>query len=248
MDFKDHFSKAAVGYARFRPRYPPALFAFLADAAPSRDAAWDCATGSGQAAVGLAPHFARVLATDASADQIASATPCPNVEYRVARAEESGLPRASVDLVTVAQALHWFDLPAFWAEAARVLRPRGLLALWSYDRLAVAPTIDPVIERYYVHTVGPFWPPERRIVEEGYRSIHLPFPERPCLPFEMTASWRLPDLLGYLRTWSATQRYAAAHGHDPVVPLADQLAVVWGDPDRPRDIAWPLAIRLAVKR
>src|SRR6266568_6165743 len=177
MRFPDHFSGVSAGYAAFRPRYPDALFDFLADAAPARDAAWDCATGNGQAAIGLAHHFPRVIATDASEAQIAHATPDPRVTYRVAPAEASGLDDRSVDLVTAAQALHWFDRPKFWAEARRVLRPRGVVAVWTYLLFEIAPEIDAIIREFYSDVVGPFWPPERHITEERYRTIEFPFAE-----------------------------------------------------------------------
>lgn len=248
-DFRDHFSGVAAGYARFRPGYPPALFAWLAERAPARDAAWDCATGSGQAAVGLAEHFARVVATDASGEQVAHARPHPRVEYRVAPAERSGLDPASVDLVTVAQALHWLDLPAFYREVRRVLRPGGLLAVWSYGNLSLPDErLDRILQAFYHDTLGPCWPPERRLVEEGYASLEFPFAEAAPPPFAMEADLTLADLGGYLRTWSAVKRYAEAHGTDPVEAVEAELRPTWGDPGRPRRVRWPLAIRAGYAR
>ncbi len=159
--FADHFSAASADYARYRPDYPDRLFAYLADRAPGRRRAWDCATGNGQAARGLARHFAEVIATDASAQQIASAPPHRRVSYRVAPAEDSGLPDESVELITVAQALHWFDRPRFWPEARRVLVPRGVIAVWCYDLLSIDAEVDAVVGRLYRDVVGPYWPPER---------------------------------------------------------------------------------------
>ncbi|MCP4377042.1 MAG: class I SAM-dependent methyltransferase, partial [bacterium] len=205
--FKDHFSDQSGDYLRYRPSYPGALFAFLAEIPPMQHRAWDCATGSGQAAHGLSTHFERVIATDASAAQIDSAVPAANVHYRVAPAEASGLPDRSVDLVTVAQALHWLDLERFYGEVRRVLKPGGLLAVWSYNLLRTDPAIDAEVDAFYSHTVGPYWPPERRLVESGYRDLPFPFPELDTPPFAMTARWRLEQLLGYLGTWSATKRY-----------------------------------------
>lgn len=242
--FSDHFSGVAGAYAEFRPRYPDDLFDWLARTAPGRDLAWDCATGNGQAAVALARHFDRVIATDASADQVAAATPHPRVEYRVAAAEESGLASGSADLVTVAQALHWFDRPAFYREATRVLSPGGVLAVWSYGHPYLDdPGPDAVFQEFYSGTVGPYWPPERALVDAGYKTIEFPFPEIEVPAFEMETRWPLASLVGYAGTWSATTRFRSARGVDPVPALARDLATAWGDPERPRRIRWPLAIR-----
>lgn len=247
MSFKDHFSDTAAGYASFRPRYPDALFSYLAEAAPSRERAWDCATGSGQAATGLAAHFKEVIATDASTEQIAHAIPNPRVAYRVAPAERSGLASGSTDLVTVAQALHWFDLPVFFAEVKRVLAPGGLLAVWAYPGFRISPEIDRIVRRYYSETVGPYWPPERTMVEEGYRSIPFPFTELKTPLFEIERPVTLAGLAGYLRTWSATRRYLAERGIDPVAELLPSLSEVWGDPGAPRNMRAPLCLRVGRK-
>jgi SAM-dependent methyltransferase len=243
MSFKDHFSGHADDYARFRPTYPATLFAWLAEQAPGHGHAWDCGTGNGQSARGLAAHFAAVTATDPSAEQIRNAFPHPRVTYRVAPAEDPGLAAASVDLVTVAQALHWFDLPRFFAQAARVLRPGGVLAAWCYGLVRVSPAVDPLLERLYDGTVGPYWPPERALVDEEYRSLAVPdgFVRVEAPAFVMEQAWTLDDLLGYLGTWSAVKRYAAATGEDPVAALAPALAGAWeGDPGHPRPVCWTL--------
>lgn len=243
MSFADYFSGVSAAYAAFRPRYPDELFEFLARQAPARTAAWDAGTGSGQAAVGLARHFTEVIATDASETQIAHATPHPRVSYRIAPAEASGLPDGSVDLVTAAQALHWFDRPRFWAEARRVLRPRGVIAVWTYDLIEIAPQIDALIHRFYRETVGPFWPPERRIVDERYRTIDFPFAEFAVPEFTIEQAVTLGDVAGYLRTWSATRGYIKQHASDPVDDLVAELTPVWGDPQMQRRAAWPVAMR-----
>ncbi|HYE94667.1 MAG TPA: class I SAM-dependent methyltransferase [Rubricoccaceae bacterium] len=240
--FTDHFGTLAAGYAAHRPTYPGALFVWLAAQAPARERAWDCATGSGQAAVALADHFAEVVATDASADQIAHARPHPRVRYAVAPAEASGLERGAFDLVTVAQALHWFDRPAFYAEVERVLKPGGLLAVWMYNFLVVAAGVDRVVEHFYRDVLGPYWAFERKHVEEGYAS--MTFPMEPVEPpaFEMEARWTLDDLVGYLSTWSALKTCRAQTGSDPLPGVAEALAEVWGDPGERRAIRWPLAL------
>lgn len=244
--FKDHFSGHAADYARYRPDYPAALFAWLAEIAPARDRAWDCATGNGQAALALAEHFGAVVATDASETQVASAFAHPRVAYRVAPAEASGLEDASVSLITVAQALHWFDIPAFWAEADRVLRPGGVVAVWAYHLFRCTPEVDAVVDRLYSDVVGPYWPPDRKLIEEGY-PITLPFPRVEPPPFEMTKRWTLDDLTGYLRTWSSSRRYFEAKGADPVALVAPELEAAWGDPAEARELRWPLLLHVGRK-
>mgnify|MGYP002336316199 CR=1 FL=1 len=246
--FPDHFSAVAGNYADFRPSYPPALFSWLAAITPGHTLAWDCAAGSGQASVDLARRFDRVVATDASARQIGAARPHPKIEYRVAPAEASGLADASVDLLAVAQALHWFDLDRFYAEARRVLKPSGILAAWTYGVLLLDdPEIDRRVQAFYGGTVGPYWPPERHHVETGYRELAFPFPEIAAPPLRMETRWTLPQLLGYFRSWSATARFVADRGDDPVAELAAGLAPSWGDPEQPHAIAWPLSLRIGRK-
>lgn len=242
--FKDHFSRQAPDYARYRPNYPAELFAWLAGIAPSRGTAWDCGTGSGQAAAGLAAHFERVLATDPSRKQLEHAEPHPRVDYRVASAEVSLLDTASIDLITVAQAIHWFDLEKFYAEAKRVLKPCGVIAAWTYTLLDVEAGIDELLTNFYKDVVGPYWPPERRMVDDRYRS--LPFPFEPVEPpaFEIRTEWSRDDLLGYLGTWSATQAYLKAKGVDPLVEFARCLAPMWPDAAARKTLRWPLHLRV----
>jgi SAM-dependent methyltransferase len=243
MPFKDHFSALASNYAKFRPHCPRELFVFVASAASNRDLVWDCATGNGQAAVALAEFFQQVIATDASDNQIANAQRHDRVIYRVASAEQSGLAEASLDLITVAQALHWFDREAFFAEAKRVLKSDGLLAVWSYNLFKVSPEIDRLVEQFYRETVGPYWDFERKLVETGYRTIEFPFAEIEPPAFRMQADWSLKDVLGYLRTWSATKSFIAAREFDPVLDLSAELRSVWGESET-REITWPLSIRV----
>jgi SAM-dependent methyltransferase len=245
VSFADHFSSVSAAYAAFRPRYPDSLFDFLAQAAPARDAAWDAGTGSGQAAVGLARHFTHVIATDASSSQIEHATPDPRIRYRVGPAEASDLDDRSVDLVTVAQALHWFDRPRFWAEVRRVLRPGGVIAVWTYILIEIEPRIDALVRRFYRDVVGPFWPPERRITEERYQTIEFPFAEFVAPNFVIEQPVTLDDVAGYIRTWSATRRFVQQHGDDPVDSLVAELTPVWGGaPQQSRLARWPVAMRV----
>lgn len=243
-EFKDHFSGLAGAYARYRPCYPARLFADLAAVAAGHERAWDCATGNGQAAAGLAAHFRDVVATDASPEQIAEARGPANVHFAVAPAEACGLPARSVDLVLVAQAAHWFDLPAFYAEAARVLRPGGVLALLTYSGVRISPELDPLLREFHEVTVGPYWPPERAHVEKGYRDLPFPWPELDFPPQEMTAEWTLDDLIGYLGTWSSTRAYREQRGVDPLPALRAQLLPRWGDPAQPLTVRWPLPLRI----
>jgi SAM-dependent methyltransferase len=248
-DFSDHFSTVAEAYAAARPTYPPALFDHLASLAPSRGHAWDCAAGNGQATLALAERFARVTATDASAAQLAQAPPHPGITWRVSVAHESGLPDASVDLVTVAQALHWIDLPRFYHETSRVLVPGGLIAVWCYGIQRLGDEeIDRRLEHFYRSVVGPFWAPERALVETGYRSVPFPFDELPAPAFEMGHDWLLGELLAYLRTWSATAAFVKARGFDPVTPFAQELAPFWGPSGRRRRVRWPLSLRIGRPR
>jgi SAM-dependent methyltransferase len=241
--FKDHFSQDSGTYAARRPTYPAALVDWLAEVSPGTGLALDAGCGTGQLSTLLARRFARVVATDASAAQIANATPAPGVEYRVAPADASGLDAGTVDLLTVAQAAHWFDLDPFYAEARRVLRPGGVLALVTYGILAIDATIDPVFGHFYHDVVGPHWPPERRHVEEGYRSLPFPFAEIAAPPLAIEVAWNLDELVGYIDTWSAVRAAEKALSQSPLPAARAALAAVWGDPEIRRPMRFPLSVR-----
>lgn len=243
--FLDHFSQQAKIYAAFRPGYPEALFEWLAQQSPTCDCVWDCGTGNGQAAIALARSFQQVVATDASAAQIAAAPVVDGVEFRVAPAENSGLPECSVDLITVAQALHWFDLDAFYAEAKRVLKHAGVIAAWTYGVIElVDERINPLVQNFYYNVVGPYWPAERRHVETGYRELAFPFAPIEAPRFCMEERWPLAALCGYLRSWSATQRYVNARGEDPVVAVEGKIRALGIGEDEVFLIRWPLSLRV----
>ena len=216
----------------------------MASIAPGRHLAWDCGTGNGQAARSLARHFDRVIATDASSEQLAHAVPHPNIEYRVERAEDVNLEPGSVDLVTVAIAVHWFDLARFYPAVRRVLVGRGVLAVWTYHLPVIDPSIDGVIERYYRDTLAGYWPARMEYVEHRYRTLPFPFDELTPPEVYMQADWELERLAGFLSSWSATQRYQAEHGQHPVQLIWPELARAWGAPDRRRRVRWPLYLRV----
>ena len=242
--FKDHFSVSSRGYARFRPEYPDGLFRWLAEISPSRERAWDVATGTGQAALGLAPYFVEVIATDASLEQIRHARAHPVVRYEVAPAEYAPIENDSVDLVTVAQALHWFDFDAFYGEVRRVSRPGAVLAAASYGLARIEPAIDAAIDAFYRGPLEPFWPSERAYVEAGYRTIPFPFDEIEPPDFVMTARWTFDHLLGYLGTWSAVTRAREIGGADALAEIEPELRERWGEPLEYRQVSWPLNLRV----
>ena len=240
--FKDHFSGHAKSYAASRPHYPAELFSYLAGLCRERECAWDCATGNGQAAHALAAHFESVVATDASATQIDAALPHPRIDFRVAPAEHSGLERASFDLITVAQALHWFDVDAFFAEATSVLRPGGVLAYWCYGLCSITPECDEIVRGAYSF-VDRYWLPERATVERGYRDIVPPMPTIETPAFRMQLDWTADQMIDYMRTWSASQRYRRATGADPLAGFVEPLRARWGPDARP--VRWPLHLSVA---
>jgi SAM-dependent methyltransferase len=239
--FKDHFSGQSDAYRKYRPDYPPELFAWLAATTAARRLAVDVATGNGQAAVALAAHFEAVIATEPSAAQLHEARPHPRIAYRQEPAESISVEAGCVDLLTAAQAAHWFDWPRFAAEAKRLLRRGGVLAVWSYGNCRVSPAIDALVGDFSRDVVGPYWPRERRHVDEGYRDLVLPFPPVEAPPFEMNTRWDAAAMMGYLDTWSAVRRCRARTGRDPLALLAGPLAAAWGE--GLRDMRWPLTLK-----
>ena len=242
--FADHFSTIAARYAAYRPTYPPALVDVLADRSPP-GTAWDIGCGTGQLSVDLARRFARVIATDPAQAQLDAATAAPNVEYRCAPAEASGLPDASIALAVAAQAAHWFDWPRFLTEVERVTVPGALVALVSYDVLHVeGDAANTIVQRYYRDDAGPYWPAGRVHVENQYRDLHLPWPAVEAPPIAMTVAWTRDELVGYLTTWSATVKLVAARGPGPLEAVSSALAAVWPEGEA-REIRWTLTVKLA---
>jgi SAM-dependent methyltransferase len=243
VQFEDHYSSHAGAYARHRPLYPDELFAWLASVSPGHALAWDAGTGSGQVAVALAKRFDRVVATDASSDQLAHALPHDRVEYRHEPAGRSSLPAATADLITAGAAAHWFELDAFHREVQRVGRPGALIALFSYGPRDFADAIGPAVHRFQEEILAGYWPERIQYVHERYATIPFPYEEIPAPPFAMTAEWNLPELLAFLETWSASERYFRERGTRATAEIAAELADTWGDPSTRRQLRCPLFVR-----
>jgi SAM-dependent methyltransferase len=239
--FKDHFSRQAAAYSRYRPAYPPELIAYVAALAPARGLAIDCATGSGQAAVALAGHFDRVIAVDGSVSQLLRSLPAAGVTYVAALAERLPVRARCADLLAAAQAAHWFDFERFYAECRRVLRPGGVVAAWTYEKFHADAALDELVDHFYVEVVGRYWPPERRYVEGGYRELPFPLEEESAPAFRLVTEWDLEQVLGYFGSWSAVQRYRDSTGTDPLPALRRALEPHWSGP---RLLEWPLHLRV----
>ncbi|SDM23604.1 class I SAM-dependent methyltransferase [Siphonobacter aquaeclarae] len=224
---KDLFSRQSDLYARYRPTYPTELFDFILEYVPMRRAAWDCATGNGQVASVLSDYFTTVEATDISEKQLAEAIPRPNVHYQLSPAETTPFEAGTFDLVTVGQALHWFDFGPFFEEVKRVSRPGALFAAWGYELLEISPEVDPLILDFYENIVGPFWAPERKHIQEKYRNIPFPLQEIPAPEFAMVKNWTLEELGGYFSSWSSVQGYISQYGENPVPDLIAQISPFW---------------------
>jgi SAM-dependent methyltransferase len=242
MEFKDHFSARAALYSQYRPTYPNELFDWIASLVERHDVVWDCATGSGQAAVGLANHYTRVIATDASEKQISMAEPNESIEYRVATAYESGLSDNSVDVVTVAQAIHWLDHERFYREAKRVMRDNAAIVIWCYgDPVIDDAQLHDIVHRFNRGTVEKYWRPERNLILAELKTIPFPFPEIAAPSFTLEQSWTLDELAGYLRTWSATAAFVEEKRVDPVESVEVSLRRFWGEGRH--IVRWPIYIR-----
>jgi SAM-dependent methyltransferase len=244
LEFRDHFSGQSEEYSRHRPTYPESLFDYLAALAPSLEKAWDCGTGNGQAALALAGRFQRVIATDASANQIQNAFPNERIEYRVEPSERTSIDPHSIDLITAGTAVHWFDFEAFYQEVRRVGKPRAVLAVWTYHLPRVRPEVDSLLEKYYRETLDGYWPDRIRYLEQLYRTLPFPFKEIKPPVFQMEAEWNVNDMIGFLASWSGTRGFIEKEGHDPLVGIAASLERYWGGKDRIRRVLWPLHFRI----
>jgi SAM-dependent methyltransferase len=241
---RNWFDQGGRAYARFRPEYPRELSAFLASKAPDHRLAVDIGCGNGQLTQLLAPYFSRVLGLDPSADQVANAMPNERIDYRCAPAEQIPLPDASASLITAAQAAHWFDLPAFFREVRRIAMPGAILALISYGVLNLEPSLDERFQTFYWDEIGPYWPPERKLVDTGYATIEFPFEELAPPSLAIRVEWHLSEFLGYLLTWSSVRAAKEAGKEALFMAFADDIARAWGDPDTRRSVAWPINMRI----
>lgn len=247
MMFKDNFSKQSDTYLKYRPHYPDKLYEHLYEVCAKNELAWDCGTGNGQAAFGLARHFTKIIASDPSEQQIKNAIPLKNVSYKVAAAEQSGLENESVDLISIANALHWFDQTKFFEEAQRVLKPCGILAAWCYGNPKHSSEIDNIIDHLHDDILGSYWLAENRLVEKGYSTIDFPFQELKSPDIKMEKELAFDDLLGVLNSWSATQRYKDKNGSDPVSLIKKDLENVWPDKMQAKLFYWELVVKLRKK-
>ncbi|MCS0612081.1 class I SAM-dependent methyltransferase [Massilia kyonggiensis] len=247
-DTRNWFDQGGRAYAQFRPEYPRELAAYLASTAPDNRLAVDVGCGNGQLTQLLAPHFERVIGLDPSADQIANAVPDARIHYECAPAEQLPVPDASASLVTAAQAAHWFDLPAFYGEVRRIAVPRAVVALVSYGVLNFETELQTELDRrfqaFYRDEIGPYWPPERKLVDTGYATIDFPFDEFAPPSLAIRLEWRLSEFLGYVSTWSATRSAREAGREALLAAFADDLAALWGDPDTARPVSWPINMRI----
>ncbi|MEM6367066.1 MAG: class I SAM-dependent methyltransferase [Myxococcota bacterium] len=238
------FDRDNESYARYRPSYPDELLQALCAQAPRSDVAVDVGCGTGQLSLALASRFDEVYALDPSRSQLQHAPEHPRIDYREASAESMPLDDGTAALMTAAQAVHWFELDRFCAEARRVLSPDGVLALIAYGACRLEDRIHPLFESFYLETLGPYWSPERALVDEGYQSLQLPFAELPSLDLEIRAAWAQDQIIGYVGTWSAVRRARASGSGDLLDRFAKTFAQALGDPERRVDIAWPVYVRL----
>lgn len=241
MAEKDYFSGHSKLYATFRPTYPEELYHFIFKHVTSREAAWDCATGNGQVAQFLSAHFNRVEATDISQQQLDNAHQASNIFYSVQPAEKTSFADYTFDLITVGQAMHWFDLTKFYNEVRRVAKPDSLLAVWGYSICSVNPEVDKLFLNFYNTIVGPYWDSARKMVEEEYRNLDFPFQQIETPKFSLTVEWTLEQFAGYLTTWSATQKYIHANNHNPVPEVVTLIQPYWHEKEK---VTFPIFLKL----
>lgn len=239
---KDNFSAQSSKYAKFRPKYPSELYQFLLNLVYQKDCAWDCATGNGQVAVELTSFFTEVYATDMSSKQLSEAPQLPNIQYKVERAEHTDFENQMFDLITVAQAIHWFNFEDFFNEVRRVIKPQGIFAAFGYGLMKINPQVDTIVYHLYENILGSYWDVERKHIEDGYLHIPFPFQEIKSPTFEITANWNFDQLIGYLETWSSLQHYLRAHEKNPIEFVLDDLKNAWGN-ESIKAIQFPIILK-----
>lgn len=240
---KDNFSRQSEAYARFRPRYPRALFDFISIHTPSKNYAWDAGTGNGQSAVELAVIFDQVIATDISKKQLAQAPLLSNIDFRLEPSEQTTIPSGVVNLVTVSQALHWFDLQKFYAEVKRVAAPGAMIAVWTYSLLTIEPGLDDKIRAFNFDTLRGYWDKERVHVDNGYKEIPFPFKTISCPLFFIETEWSLAEMVGYIETWSGVSNYEKRENHSPVPALRQEIERYWNESEK-KKIRFPVHLKM----
>ena len=246
MKFEDHFSELAKTYSKYRPSYPTELFSYIAYCCKEHHQAWDCGTGNGQAAISLAEYFEKVYATDASKEQLEQATNHPKIIFRNEPAEKVSLEDSSTDVVTVAAAVHWFNIEKFYAEVKRVLKPGGIIAVWGYHLFKISPPIDKLLNKYYSEILKDYWPEQFHFVDTRYAELPFPFPELTPPKFEMITNWNFKQVVGFLDSWSGTKIYLHKNGLHPLDEVLEELKKEWGSEKIKRKINWPLHMRIGI--
>jgi len=248
--FIDNFSTQSKEYSFSRPTYPESLFEFLSKVTPQKNLAWDCATGNGQAAIGLSKYFKKVIASDASKNQIRHGFQIENIDYKLFPAENAELDNDSVDIVTVAQTLHWFDFDKFYYNVKRVGKKDGVVAVWSYDMHKINPQIDKFTDRLDVdgEILGSYWNKEIKYVKEKYKTILFRFKEISVPAFKTTLYWNLHQLWNYMQTWSSVKKYYSENKSDPLDLVKSEMKNLWGDELDKREVTWNINIRVGIIR
>ncbi len=242
-NIQDNFSKNAATYAQFRPVYPDAMYDLIYGYVKQFYTAWDCATGNGQVAMRLADRFKQVIATDISAKQLEHASQKEHIIYKTERAEQTSFADDSFDLITIGQAMHWFDFDAFNKEAVRVGRNGGLIAAWSYNLLRIDDETNRLIDELYFNRVGPYWDKERKYVDDDYKHIPFPYEKIETPGFCIEVKWNKHELEGYLNTWSGVHHFVQKEGYSPVDSLMEDISATWGD-DVQKRVYFPLTLKL----
>ena len=246
MNIKDNFSEIAGNYAAWRPEYPEELFIYLASLSAQHDKALDCGTGNGQAAKQLTRHYKEVYATDISTAQLQHAVAMPNIYYSISPAEKTVFPDNFFDMLCATQAAHWFDLEIFYREAERILKPNGVLALVGYGLIEINGNIDKLIKALYTDILGTYWDKERKFIDDHYRSLPFPYKEITAPSLQINCEWNLPQLVGYLNTWSALGHYKKANQKDPLTEMFPALQKIWGGNEILRSVRFPIMAKIAV--